>query len=157
VRPRRGLRTDGTANLLDAARAAGARRYIGQSGTFFYAPVGGSIKDESAPFWTACSDLATVVLRYGGFYGPGTWFSRDGAIARQMARRQLPNIGRGEGRTSFVHVHDAADVCAEFVDRGSPGVYNVVDDEPATANEWMPVFAGAIVAHVEAARVRGRA
>jgi len=159
------VRVEGTAHLLEAARIAGARRYIGQSGAFFYAPVGGLVKDEAAPLWTEgpepygtasrallaseraaleCADLESVVLRYAGFYGPGTWFARDGATARQMATRRLPNIGRGEGRASFVHVEDAADVCAAFVERGSPGVYNVADDEPATANEWMPAFADAV-------------
>ena len=61
-----------------------------------------------------------------------------------MRRRQYPNVGSGEGRTSFVHVDDAAAACAAFVGRGAPGVYNVVDDEPATANEWMPAFAEAV-------------
>jgi nucleoside-diphosphate-sugar epimerase len=159
------VRSEGTQNLVAAALACGARRYVGQSGAFFYAPVGSPVKDESAPFWTdgpepygeasrtllaserAALDsagLEVVVLRYGGFYGPRTWFARDGAMARQMAKRQLPNIGRGEGVTSFVHVDDAADVCAAFVERGAPGIYNVADDEPATANAWMPVFADAI-------------
>jgi nucleoside-diphosphate-sugar epimerase len=158
------IRQEGTANLLAAAHAAGARRYVGQSGAFFYAPIGGPLKDETAPFWTdgpepygraarilldseraaLDSGLDAVVLRYGGFYGPDTWFSRTGSIATQMKKRQLPNIGRGEGRTSFLHVDDAADVCAAFVARGASGVYNGADDEPATSNDWMPVFADAV-------------
>lgn len=159
------IRTEGTDNLLDAARAAGTRRYIGQSVAFFYAPQGGTVKAEGEPLWTAgpepfgaaakaiermedaicnASDLDGVVLRYGTFYGPGTWYTPDGEIGRQMKKRQYPNIGSGEGMTSFIHIDDAAATCVAFVESGQPGIYNVVDDEPATANHWMPVFAAAI-------------
>ena len=88
-----------------------------------------------------------VVLRYGTFYGPNTWYTREGEIGRQMKKRQYPNIGSGEGMTSFIHIDDAAAACIAVVDHGQPGIYNVVDDEPATANEWMPVFAEAIGAN----------
>ena len=159
------VRREGTDNLLAAAQAAGATRFIGQSVAFWYEPSGEAVKPEEAPLWRsapppigsavealehseqaviAAGRIEGVVLRYGTFYGPGTWFSRDGDISRQMRRRQYPNIGSGEGRTSFVHVEDAAAACVAFVDGGRPGVYNVADDEPATANDWMPAFAQAI-------------
>lgn len=159
------VRREGTTNLLDAAREVGARRFIGQSIAFWYDPQGASIKDEAARLWLAAPApigeaaqaleeseqalmradfLDSVVLRYGVFYGPGTWYSRSGEIGQQMRKRQYPTIGAGEGITSFIHIDDAADVCVAFVVSGQPGVYNVVDDEPATANEWMPEFAKAV-------------
>ena len=159
------VRREGTANLLAAAQSAGAARFIGQSIAFWYEPSGPAVKDEDDPLWRSApapigpavealehSEQAVlgaeasdgVVLRYGTFYGPGTWHSPDGDIGRQMRKRQYPIIGLGEGRTSFIHIDDAAAACVAFVDRGSPGVYNVADDEPATANEWMPAFAAAI-------------
>jgi nucleoside-diphosphate-sugar epimerase len=159
------VRREGTDNLLAAARAAGARRYIGQSFACWYAPTGGMVKLEEEPLWldaprpigeavaalkhsedavVNADDIEAVVLRYGTFYGPNTWYSADGEIARQMKGRQYPNIGSGEGVTSFIHIDDAADACVAFVDGGTAGTYNVVDDEPAPANDWMPVFAQAI-------------
>lgn len=80
------------------------------------------------------ADIEGVALRYGTFYGPKTWYSRDGDIGRQIVRRRYPVIGPGEGVTSFIHIGDAAEACAAFVGRGRPGVYNVVDDDSATAN-----------------------
>lgn len=159
------IRREGTANLFAAALAAGARRYIGQSGAYFYAPVGGMVKDEQAPLWAEgpspyaeavaalkysedivleAPEIEGVVLRYGTFYGPGTWYSLAGDIGRQMSKGRFPIIGSGEGVTSFIHIDDAADVCAAFVERGEAGIYNVADNEPATANVWMPVFAESI-------------
>jgi 2-alkyl-3-oxoalkanoate reductase len=159
------VRREGTDNLLAAARKAAARRYVGQSIAFWYEPTGGMIKRESDPLWFAAptpigeavaalersedaalnaDDVESIVLRYGTFYGPGTWYSPDGEIGLQMTKRQYPKVGSGEGVTSFVHIDDAADACAAFVAGGPPGVYNVVDDEPATASEWMPVFAAAV-------------
>lgn len=161
------VRREGTDNLLAAARAAGARRYIGQSIACWYAPPGEMVKSESEPLWLDAPSpigeavdalkhsedvviggdgIEGVVLRYGTFYGPNTWYSADGEIAHQMRNRRYPNIGSGEGVTSFIHIDDAADACVAFVESGKPGVYNVVDDEPATANEWMPVFAKAVAA-----------
>ncbi len=156
------VRREGTEKLLSAALAAGARRYVGQSVAFWYEPSGNPVKDEDAALWRDApspigaavhalesseklvldaAGIEGVVLRYGTFYGPRTWYTADGEIGRQMAKRRYPIIGRGEGYTSFVHVQDAADACVAFVERGAPGVYNVVDDEPAQANEWMPFFA----------------
>jgi 2-alkyl-3-oxoalkanoate reductase len=85
-----------------------------------------------------------VVLRYGMFYGPGTWYAEDGDVGRQVRKRRYPMIGRGEGTFSFIHVEDAAEATVAALERARPGVYNVVDDEPATAAEWMPIYAEAL-------------
>lgn len=159
------IRREGTDNLVAAARASAARRYIGQSIAFWYDPTGTWVKQETDPLWVngpepigeavralahaeemplSADVMDAVILRYGVFYGPGTWYSAEGEIGRLMRKRQYPNIGAGAGMTSFIHVDDAADACVAFVARGEPGVYNVVDDEPATANDWMPVFARAV-------------
>jgi nucleoside-diphosphate-sugar epimerase len=159
------VRREGTDNLLAAARAVGAGRYIGQSVAFWYDPVGPDVKSEDDPLWrdapppigeaidalkqsedavVDADDVDGIVLRYGTFYGPGTWYSPDGEIARQMRKRRYPLIGDGRGYTSFIHVDDAAAACVAAVERGERGVYNAVDDEPAKAREWMPVFATAV-------------
>jgi 2-alkyl-3-oxoalkanoate reductase len=86
-----------------------------------------------------------VVLRYGQFYGPGTYYTPgSGSIALQVAKRMVPVIGPGTGMASFVHVEDAAAATLAALDRGSAGIYNVVDDEPAPGREWLPVYAKAI-------------
>ena len=159
------VRGTGTANLVAAALAAGASRFVSQSIGFWYRPVGGLIKTEEDPLWHGApepigaavatvaaaeravleaDEMVGIVLRYGTFYGPRTWYSRDGEIGRQIERRRYPIVGDGSGYTSFVHVDDAASACVAFVAAGAGGVYNVVDDEPATANEWVPEFARAI-------------
>ena len=85
--------------------------------------------------------LEGLVLRYGFFYGPGTYYAADGSTAEDVRRRRLPVVGSGTGVFSFIHVDDAADATVAAVERGAPGVYNVVDDEPAAMSEWVPVFA----------------
>ena len=85
-----------------------------------------------------------VVLRYGQFYGPGTYYATDGNIAGQVRRRRFPIVGRGEGMFSFVHIDDAASATVASLELGAPGVYNVVDDEPAPLREWLPVYAEAL-------------
>jgi 2-alkyl-3-oxoalkanoate reductase len=160
--PTNRLRTEGGRNLLDAARQVGAGRFITQSIAFLYAPEGDRIKEEDAdahtgapePFGegvsamldheravTGSSEMAGLVLRYGWFYGPGTYYASDGNIADQVRKRRFPVVGAGEGITSFLHVDDAAAATVAAAERGSPGVYNVVDDEPATFKEWLPVYA----------------
>jgi nucleoside-diphosphate-sugar epimerase len=157
------LRTEGTRNLLDAARAAGSRRFVAQSIAFAYHPEGG-VKSEDEPlfrdapggFGTAVEALREMeetvvgadhldglVLRYGFFYGPGTYYGPDGTTTEDVRRRRMPVVGKGTGTFSFIHVDDAADATVAALDRGAPGVYNVVDDEPAPMSEWVPVFAEA--------------
>lgn len=159
------VRRAGTRNLVNAARRAGVSRFISQSVAFWYAPEGPPIKSESDPLYHRAPepigeavaalesseravleppDLAGVVLRYGFFYGPGTWIAKNGAMATMLAKGRYPIIGGGHGVYSFIHVTDAARATAGFLDRGAPGVYNVVDDDPTPVREWLPVFAATI-------------
>jgi len=159
------VRREGGHNLVEAARAAGVRRFLTQSIAFLYAPEGDWIKDEEArPFDDApghfrgaveamlgherevveCPDLEGLVLRYGQFYGPGTYYASDGHLGREVRRRRFPIVGPGTGTFSFLHVEDAAGATVAALDRGAAGVYNVVDDEPAPLHEWLPVYAEAL-------------
>jgi nucleoside-diphosphate-sugar epimerase len=162
------LRTEGTDHLLAAARAVGARRFVAQSYAGWPAArTGGLVKDEDAPFdphppaqlrdmmaalrhledaVIGADWLEGVVLRYGGFYGPGTTLSADPAAdhSRAIRKRQFPVVGDGGGMWSFIHVDDAAAATAIAAERGDRGIYNVVDDEPAPAREWMPELALAL-------------
>lgn len=153
------VRTKGNANLLAAARATNCRRYILQSSAFWYAP-GSGLADETVPFAfeaspgvaAGCrtyadleqkaqkSGLDTVLLRYGFFYGPGSWFSPEGDVGAQVLRREVPVIGKGEGIWNWVHIDDAAAAtCAALA--ADPGVYNVVGDQPVAQSVWLPAFA----------------
>jgi len=163
--PTNRARAEGGHNLIEAARAAGVRRLITQSVAFLYAPEGEMVKDEDARPWadapepfragadstlehereaTNTAGLEGIVLRYGQFYGPGTYYAPDGNIAEQVRRRRFPIVGRGEGMFSFIHTEDAATATVAALDRGAPGIYNVVDDEPAPLREWLPVYAEAL-------------
>jgi nucleoside-diphosphate-sugar epimerase len=167
--PTNRLRQEGTRNLIAAARAAGARRIVCQSIAFAYAPgERPEVKDEDAPLAlgaplpfgdsvraidemeravVGAAGVDGVVLRYGWFYGPGTYLADDGSVARDVRRRRLPVIGKGIGLYSFIHVDDAASATVAAVERGAPGVYNVVDDEPAPQREWLPRYADAMGAN----------
>jgi 2-alkyl-3-oxoalkanoate reductase len=158
------LRTEGTRNLIDAALAAGARRFISQSIAFAYRNDGSRVKTEDdallddapGPFasgLTALNEMEGIVLgtdgieglvlRYGFFYGPGTHYAGDGTMVSDIRRRRMPIVGKGTGTFSFIHVDDAADATVAAVERGAPGVYNITDDEPAPMSEWVPVAAAA--------------
>jgi nucleoside-diphosphate-sugar epimerase len=162
LRPTDRVRTEGTRNLIAAARAAGARRIVAESVGFFYAPEGGWVKDEEAPldmgapgkFGPAVAALADleqqvlgteglegVVLRFGWFYGPGTYIGPGGSQAEEVRKRRYPIVGEGSATFSFIHVEDAAAAVVAALDRGAPGAYNVADDEPAPMREWLPAFA----------------
>jgi nucleoside-diphosphate-sugar epimerase len=155
------LRTEGTRNLLAAARACGAGRFIAQSIAFAYAPRQEGLHGEDDPLWAdatpiyaavhemeglvlGAEGLDGLVLRYGFFYGPGTGYATDGATATTVRKRQFPVMGRGEGEWPFIHIDDAASATVAAVERGGPGVYNVVDDDPAPLREWLPAFADAV-------------
>jgi len=159
------IRTEGTRNLVAAAVAAGARRMVAQSIAFAYAPTGEGPKREHEALWddapwpwsrsvdalheledavTKTEGIEGLALRYGFFYGPGTSYAPSGFFAREVGRRRFPVVGRGSGVFSFIHVDDAADATVAAVERGAPGIYNVVDDEPAPLREWLPVYADAI-------------
>jgi nucleoside-diphosphate-sugar epimerase len=159
------VRSEGTRNLLAAASAAGARRIVAESVAFFYEPESGWVKDETAPLFVdppgrfaagrdalaslegqaiGAEGLEGLVLRCGWFYGPGTYYDHGGSVAEETLKRRNPVVGAGTGTFSFVHVEDAAAAFVAALDRGAPGIYNVVDDEPAPLREWLPVYAEAL-------------
>lgn len=159
------LRSEGTRNLITAAQAAGARRIVAESVAFLYAPQGDWIKGEEAelfvgapdPFGSTVDALADlerqvreaegiegVVLRFGNLYGPGTMFAGEGSQAEEARRRRLPIVGKGTGVFSFIQVEDAASAFAAAVEAGAPGIYNIVDDDPAPMADWVPVYAEAL-------------
>jgi 2-alkyl-3-oxoalkanoate reductase len=166
--PTNRLRTEGTENLLGAARAAGARRFVAQSfAGWLYARQGGAVKTEEDPLETKppvggletvaairylehsvtrAEGVEGVVLRYGGFYGPGTSLARGSkdAFAETIRKRRFPILGDGTGVWSFVHIDDAAAATLAAVEGGEPGIYNVVDDDPAPVSEWLPSLATAM-------------
>jgi 2-alkyl-3-oxoalkanoate reductase len=163
------LRTEGTDHLLAAAQAVGARRVVAQSfGAFRFSRTGGPALPESLPLdpdapppslrgvQAAYSYLERAVtgiewgegiaLRYGGFYGPGTGVSRapDAELGQLVRARRLPVVGDGGGITSHVHIDDAAAATLRAIEGGAPGVYNVVDDDPAPMRDWVPALADAL-------------
>jgi 2-alkyl-3-oxoalkanoate reductase len=162
------LRTEGADDLIAGARAAGARRFVAQSFAGWpYAREGGPVKSEDDPLEssppitkleafaairhlegavTDAESLEGIVLRYGGFYGPGTSLARGSTEAFQetIRKRRFPIVGAGTGVWSFVHIDDAATATLAAVERGTPGLYNIVDDDPAPVSEWLPALADAI-------------
>ncbi len=160
------LRTEGTDHLLAAGRAVGVRRFVAQSYTGWpFAREGGPVKTEEDPLDPAppaamrstldairqleatvldATWTEGVVLRYGGFYGPGTSLAPDGSMTEQIRRRRFPVLGDGAGVWSFVHIGDAADATVAAIEHGTRGVYQVVDDEPARVSEWLPAVASAL-------------
>jgi nucleoside-diphosphate-sugar epimerase len=161
------LRTEATDHLLAAGRAVGVKRFIAQSYAGWpSARTGGPVKSEDDPLdpsppdgirqsFDAISYLERavtgaewtegIVLRYGGFYGPGTSLSREGGEqVKQIRERKFPIVGDGGGIWSFVHIEDAADATVAAVTRGRPGIYNIVDDDPAPVADWLPAAARAV-------------
>lgn len=157
----RSLRIEGGGNLLHAAIASGARRYLLQSSGFFLKAAEGTLADESSPLDVNASPgvaasartyaqlearlfssttIEGVALRYGFFYGPKTWYYPGGAAANMVASQQNPVVGKGEGVSSFVHIHDAA-IGTVAALTAEPGVYNLVDDCPSAQAVWLPAFA----------------
>ena len=157
------LRTAGTDHLLAAAREAGVARFVAQSYTGWpNERTGGPVKTEEDPIDptpTAASretvaairhveqsttDAGGLVLRYGGLYGPGNAIGTGGEMLAMVQDGKLPLVGGGTGVWSFVHVEDAASATALAVTRGAPGLYNIVDDDPAPISEWLPELASII-------------
>ncbi|HEX6736729.1 MAG TPA: NAD(P)-dependent oxidoreductase [Vicinamibacteria bacterium] len=162
------LRTEGTDHLLEAARAAGARRFVAQSFTGWpNAREGGRIKTEEDPLDASpapstvqtleairrlehtvqsATDLVGVVLRYGAFYGPGTALAPGGVMLEMVRQRKLPIVGGGAGVWSFSHVADVAEATRLAIEGGPAGIYNIVDDDPAEASVWLPELARILAA-----------
>jgi 2-alkyl-3-oxoalkanoate reductase len=155
------LRSKGTDYLLEAAAQAGTRRFIAQSFVgWTNAREGGTVKTEEDPLdphplAVTASTLAAIrhleevvpksvpeglVLRYGILYGHGA----SDALLEAVRKRQLPVIGGGTGVWSFTEVTDAAAATVAAVSRGAPGIYNVVDDDPAPVAQWLPYLASCL-------------
>lgn len=155
------IRSEGGANVLAAAKAAGVRRFLKQSMAFWGVP-GAGLADEETPLSLDASpavaadarlvtdterrllqtpDLEGIALRYGFFYGPGTWFNSDGDVGQQVRQQQLPIVGNGDGVWSWIHIEDAAIATVAAVEQGNPGVYLIVDDQPLAVRDWLPAFA----------------
>ena len=156
------LRTEGTDHLLAAAAAAGVGRFVAQSYTgWSNIREGGPVKSEDDPLdpnppamqreslaairhlervVTAAAPMQGLVLRYVSFYGPGA----SDAFVDMIRKRKVPIIGDGAGIWSFLHIRDAAAATVAALERGAPGIYNVVDDEPASVADWLPFLAQAI-------------
>lgn len=154
------LRTEGTRHLVQAALAAGARRFVAQSIAFAYRPEGGPHGEDDPLYLDAPSSFAPVnqavhaleetiataalegvVLRYGSFYGKGTIYDRGGSFYEDVSRRRVPLVGAGTGVFSFIHLEDAASATLLAIAGKPTGTYNVVDDEPAPAGAWLPHYA----------------
>jgi nucleoside-diphosphate-sugar epimerase len=156
----RKVRVEGNLNLLAALRDSGVRRYLLQSSGFWYAP-GAGLADESVSFISSASPgveanarmymalearasatpgIEFVALRYGFFYGPGTWYTRE--AGDQVRQQQVPIIGEGQGVYSFVHIDDAAGATAAALEC-PPGAYNIVDANPSPQHVWLTAFARA--------------
>jgi nucleoside-diphosphate-sugar epimerase len=156
------LRTEGTDHLLAAGRAVGVRRFVAQSYAGWpFARSGGLVKSEDDPLdpqpvdamrrpldairhleeaVTGADWTVGVVLRYGGFYGPGTSLGPDGEHLELIRKRRFPVVGSGAGVWSFIHIEDAAEATVAAVEHGH-GIYNIVDDEPAAVADWLPAVA----------------
>ena len=156
------LRTEGTDHLLSAGQAVGVKRFVAQSFFAAYERTGGLVKTEEDSFgpspakemretvgairhveeavlgagWTE-----GIVLRYGGFYGPGTSLGPGGEQTEAVRQRKFPVVGNGAAVWSFIHIADAAEATVAAVEHGGRGVYNIVDDEPAPVAQWLPELA----------------
>ncbi|SOE47613.1 Nucleoside-diphosphate-sugar epimerase [Streptomyces sp. OV198] len=156
------LRTEGTRNLMEAARAAGVRRIVAQGLAYGYQP-GAGLANEDAPLWRDATPrqfmpvLAALesleeqtvtaggtVLRFGHLYGPGSAYAGDGTFTAQVRAGKVPLVGGGHAVFSFTHADDAATAIVAALDRDTRGVLNVVDDDPAPLHTWLPVFAAGL-------------
>jgi nucleoside-diphosphate-sugar epimerase len=156
------VRTEGTRNLVAAARAARARRFITQSISFICSPAGDGLTDEDTPLYLDAppairslaeaitslerqtldaSGMEGIVLRYGWFYGLGTNYDPGGAIPTALRKGRMPMIGAGAGTYSFISLQDAAAATIKALTHSGRGIYNIVDDFPAPLSEWLPFTA----------------
>jgi nucleoside-diphosphate-sugar epimerase len=149
------LRTEGTDHLLAAAEATGVTNVVAQSAAIFNGTrQGGQVKTEEDPLEAvslaamkgtkAINHLEDVVLkaggavlRYGSLYGPG---AIDDQV-KLVQKRMFPLVGGSTGCFSWVHLDDVASATILAVEQQAKGVFNIVDDEPAPASEWLPYLA----------------
>jgi nucleoside-diphosphate-sugar epimerase len=157
----RRIRLEGGGNLYSAALESGVKRYIVQSTGFFYRAGEGLASEEDLLAHDASSGVAAsaktytqienrvfsspgmegIALRYGFFYGPGTYHDpENGSISEQLRQRQYPVIDPGTGVSPFIHVEDAAAATVAALEI-RPGVYNIVDNDPSPLAIWLPAFA----------------
>jgi nucleoside-diphosphate-sugar epimerase len=152
------LRTEGTDHLLAAGHAVGVRKFVAQSNYALLERAGGPVVDENGRIDPSppkdveeavaalrhVEDVVTgitwadgIVLRYGGFYGPGTGIEAapDAVMAELIRKRRFPIVGGGGGVWSMVHITDAASATVAAIERGRRGIYHVADDEPAPVRE----------------------
>jgi nucleoside-diphosphate-sugar epimerase len=156
------LRTEGVDHLLQAAREAGVKRFVAQSFCGWpYARIGGPVKSEADPLdpeppqefrrtlnairhletaVAGAHDLEGIVLRYGALYAEDTGVF-EGSMVGDLRRRRAPLIGKATGWWSFLHADDAAGATAVAIERGAAGIYNIVDDDPASVQTWLPALA----------------
>ena len=161
----RKLRLEGGGHLFAASVASGVSRYIQQSCGFWIKPRSGEhLGTEDDPFeLQATPNIASgsdmyrqveervfsdpmiegIALRFGFFYGPGTWYTEDGSAAEMARQQHLPIVGKGSAVNSFVHVDDAAKATVATL-TVEPGVYDIVDDDPVAVSTWLPAFAASV-------------
>ena len=156
--PTNRLRTDGTDNVIAAARSAGVRQLVAQSFAPYRYASAGLVASEDDPVLAeppasaaqtfaamthldqAVTAAGGIALRYGGFYG------EPDQMTAAVAKRRYPLIGDGRGMMSFIHLQDAAAATVLALEADGPAIYNVTDDEPAPIREWLPVLAAALSA-----------
>jgi len=156
------IRTEGTRNLVEASVAANVKRLITQSISFICTPFAENITNEETPLYLEAPDtirplaeavaemerrtlgeknMEGVVLRYGWFYGPGTNYDPKDVIPRAVRKGKARIIGGGAGTFSFIHIDDAARATMKALTNAKPGIYNIVDDDPAKQSVWLPYIA----------------
>jgi nucleoside-diphosphate-sugar epimerase len=152
------LRTTGTDTLIAAAWDLGVRRFVAQSfAPYRYARVGGPVKSEDDPLdpnppanthethaamaylEEAVTGFGGIALRYGGFYG-----TPDDGWGDLVRKRRMPIVGDGAGTIPWINVDDAASATVLALEHEGPAIYNIVDDDPAPAREWLPAMAEAV-------------
>lgn len=154
------LRINGGKNLQDAALANGVRRIVIQSACFWYEK-GGGLADEKTPLAfegspgvaAGCktyqflensllneASIEASVMRFGFFYGPGTWYEKGQSMAEQFLKKEYAVVGKGDAIWNFVHIEDAAKGIALAL-KGAPGIYNISDDNPTSQSIWVPAYA----------------
>lgn len=151
------LRTEGTDNLLVAARDTGVRRFVAQSfAPYRYIRAGTLIKTEDDPLDQSppasarqtfdamtyldqsVTEAGGIALRYGGFYGD------PDPVVKAVRKRQYPIVGDGGGVMPFIHLHDAAAATVLALEHEGPAIFNITDDDSAAARDWLPVLAEAL-------------